>query len=103
MAHSISPALLKPVPELVEWFAYLDMHGGRNQDGIVYADFGPVLKGKGFYRLNHLSRKYIELSDLQTWLGIEVGTAINIFEYAEEDLAAAKAGTLVLPCFDLDD
>ena len=101
--RSISPALLKPVPELIEWFPYLDMHGGRNQDGIVYSQFGPILRAKGFYRLNHLSRKYIQLSDLQEWLGIEVGTAINIFEYAEEDLEAARAGTLVLPSSNFDE
>ncbi|KAG6378225.1 hypothetical protein JVT61DRAFT_13924 [Boletus reticuloceps] len=100
--RSVSPALLKPVPELIEWFSYLDTHGGRNQDGIVYSQFGPVLKAKGFYRLNHISRKYIQLSDLQEWLGVEVGTAINIFEYAEEDLEAARAGTLVLPTFGFD-
>ncbi|KAG6377588.1 hypothetical protein JVT61DRAFT_13029 [Boletus reticuloceps] len=100
--RSVSPALLKPVPELIEWFSYLDTHGGRNQDGIVYSQFGPVLKAKGFYRLNHISRKYIQLSDLQEWLGVEVGTAINIFEYAEEDLEAERAGTLVLPTFGFD-
>ncbi|KAI9566566.1 hypothetical protein HD554DRAFT_2274127 [Boletus coccyginus] len=99
--HSVSPApgLLKPVPDLIEWFSYLDTHGGRNKDRVVYSQFGPVLRAKGFYRLNHLSRKYIQLSELQDWLDIEIGTAINIFEYAEDDLEAARAGTLVLPSF----
>ncbi|KAH0831895.1 hypothetical protein J3R83DRAFT_12776 [Lanmaoa asiatica] len=96
-----APALL--APELTKWLTYLDTHSRRNQDGIVYTDFGPVLKQRGFYRLHHLSRKYIQLLDLQDWLHIDVGTAINIFEYAEEDLAAAKVGTLDLHCFDLDD
>ncbi|KAI9454840.1 hypothetical protein HD554DRAFT_2331680 [Boletus coccyginus] len=98
---SVSPApgLLKPVPDLIEWFSYLDTHGGRNKDRVVYSRFGPVLRAKGFYRLNHLSRKYIQLSELQDWLDIEIGTAINIFEYAEDDLEAARAGTLVLPSF----
>ncbi|KAI9464329.1 hypothetical protein HD554DRAFT_2330052 [Boletus coccyginus] len=99
--RSVSPApgLLKPVPDLIEWFSYLDTHGGRNKDRVVYSRFGPVLRAKGFYRLNHLSRKYIQLSELQDWLDIEIGTAINIFEYAEDDLEAARAGTLVLPSF----
>ncbi|KAI9573343.1 hypothetical protein HD554DRAFT_2277655 [Boletus coccyginus] len=101
---SVSPALLKPVPGLIEWFSYLDTHGGRNKNGVVYSQFGPVLRAKGFSRLNHLSCKYIQLSDLEDWLGIEVGMAIDIFEYAEEDLEAARAGTLVLPSFEaLDD
>ncbi|KAI9569504.1 hypothetical protein HD554DRAFT_2250489 [Boletus coccyginus] len=99
--RSVSPALglLKPVPDLIEWFSYLDTHGGRNKDRVVYSRFGPVLRAKGFYRLNHLSCKYIQLSELQDWLDIEIGTAINIFEYAEDDLEAARAGTLVLPSF----
>ncbi|KAI9567118.1 hypothetical protein HD554DRAFT_2039804 [Boletus coccyginus] len=63
--RSVSPApgLLKPVPDLIKWFSYLDTH------------------------------------ELQDWLDIEIGTAINIFEYAEDDLEAARAGTLVLPSF----
>ncbi|KAI9572444.1 hypothetical protein HD554DRAFT_2036032 [Boletus coccyginus] len=89
---------------LIEWFSYLDTHGGRNKNGVVYSQFGPVLRAKGFSHLNHLSHKYIQLSDLEDWLGIEVGTVIDIFEYAEEDLEAARAGTLVLPSFKaLDD
>ncbi|KAI9459620.1 hypothetical protein HD554DRAFT_2330919 [Boletus coccyginus] len=98
---SVSPApgLLKPVPDLIEWFSYLDTHSGRNKDRVVYSRFGPVLRAKGFYHLNHLSHKYIQLSELQDWLDIEIGTAINIFEYAEDDLEVARAGTLVLPSF----
>ncbi|KAI9572026.1 hypothetical protein HD554DRAFT_2168276 [Boletus coccyginus] len=98
--HSVSPTLLKPVPGLIKWFSYLDTHGGRNKNGVIYSQFGPVLRAKGFSHLNHLSHKYIQLSDLEDWVGIEVGTAIDIFEYAEEDLEAARAGTLVLPSFE---
>ncbi|KIK73220.1 hypothetical protein PAXRUDRAFT_21101 [Paxillus rubicundulus Ve08.2h10] len=43
------------------------------------------------------SLKWFQLSDLQDWLNINFGMAINILEYAEEDLGLAKAGNLELP------
>lgn len=110
--HSISPApapvpapvpaTATPTPNIVQWFIYLDMHPQRNQDNVVFKPFGPILREKGYYCLHHLNPKYIKQSDLQQWLGIEDGTAIDIFEYAEEDLRAVKSGMLVLLQDNLD-
>ncbi|KAH7923723.1 hypothetical protein BV22DRAFT_1130419 [Leucogyrophana mollusca] len=93
--HSGSPSVAD-IPDIVRWFAYLDEHEERNKDGIVFAPYGPILRQKGFLRISQLTRNYVQLSDLQTWLGIEVGIAILIMQYAEFDLAAVNAGKRIL-------
>jgi hypothetical protein len=35
-------------PDIVSWFQYLNGHNGCNQDNIIFAPFGTVLKKKGF-------------------------------------------------------
>ena len=39
----------------------------------------------------------MQLKDLQDWLGIEVGTAILIMQYAKEDIEALKSQKWVFP------
>jgi len=39
---------------------------------------------------------HIKLEALESWLGIEVGAAILILEYAKEDLEAVRAGQLFI-------
>lgn len=97
---SLSPHPTIPItdiPDIVSWFAFLDRHEQRNQDGLTFTPYGPILKAKGFLRLSQLTLDFFRLSDLQTWLGIEVGTAILIMQYAEEDLAAIRSGKWVFP------
>ncbi|KIK76449.1 hypothetical protein PAXRUDRAFT_18210 [Paxillus rubicundulus Ve08.2h10] len=94
-SHSSSP--VGSIPDIVKWFSYLDTHNEWNWDGIVYVPFGHLLKARGLHHLNHLSLKWFQLSDLQDWLNIDFSMAINILEYAEEDLGLAKAGNLELP------
>ncbi|KAF8833327.1 hypothetical protein BDN67DRAFT_779315 [Paxillus ammoniavirescens] len=42
------------------------------------------------------SLKHVTASDLQQWLGVTVGTAVNMKDYADDDLEAVKAGNLVI-------
>ncbi|KAI6029523.1 hypothetical protein PISMIDRAFT_101506, partial [Pisolithus microcarpus 441] len=49
----------------------------------------------GFLCLSQLTLDFFGLSDLQPWLGIEVGTAVMIMQYAEEDLAPIRLGKWV--------
>jgi len=83
-------------PDIVKWFSYLDRHEDRNKDGITFAPFGPILKQKQFFRLSQLMSSHIKLEALESWLGIEVGAAILILEYAKEDLEAVRAGQLFI-------
>jgi hypothetical protein len=85
------------IPDVVAWFAYLDQHEERNKDDIVFAPFGVRLKAKGFLRISQLTLDFIQLKDLQDWLGIEVGTAILIMQYAKEDVEALKSRKWVFP------
>jgi hypothetical protein len=85
------------IPDVVAWFTYLDQHEERNKDGIVFAPYGVRLKAKGFLRISQLTLEFIQLKDLQDWLGIEVGTAILIMQYAKEDIEALKLRTWVFP------
>ncbi|KAI6033626.1 hypothetical protein PISMIDRAFT_113855, partial [Pisolithus microcarpus 441] len=75
----------------------LDHHEQHNQDGLTFAPYGPILRAKGFLCLSQLTLDFFGLSDLQTWLGIEVGTAVLIMQYAKEDLAAIRSGKWVFP------
>lgn len=84
-------------PDIVTWCQYLDSHKGRNQDGVVFAPFGALLKNKGFVRLTQLTSDFVGLKDLQGWLGIEVGTAILIMQYAKTDVRAIDEGRLFFP------
>jgi hypothetical protein len=85
------------IPDIVSWFSYLDRHEQRNKDGIIFAPYGVTLKAKGFLRLSQLTLEFIQLKDLQEWLGIEVGTAILIMQYAKEDMDALKTRQWVFP------
>ena len=85
------------VPDIVQWFQYLDWDERRNKDGITFVPYGITLKAKGFIRISQLTSEFVKLSDLQGWLGIEVGTTILILEYAKEDLATIKSGRWVFP------
>jgi hypothetical protein len=84
-------------PEVTRWFRFLDEHEERRKDGISFAPFGDMLKNKGFVRITQLTLDFITLKDLQDWLGIEVGTAILIMQYAKDDIESIKAGKLVIP------
>jgi hypothetical protein len=85
------------IPDVVTWFTYLDQHEERSKDGIVFAPYGASLKAKGFLRISQLTLDFIQLKDLQDWLGIEVGTAILIMQYAKEDVEALKSQKWVFP------
>ena len=85
------------IPDVVAWFAYLDRHEERNKDGIVFAPYGVKLKAKGFLRISQLTLEFIQLKDLQEWLGIEVGIAILVMQYAKEDIEVLKSRKWVFP------
>ncbi|KAG9310732.1 hypothetical protein JVU11DRAFT_9336 [Chiua virens] len=94
---SATTTLIDYDPDLVSWLVYLDQHPARNRHGIKFAPFGEVMRAKGFVQLSQLLCKYIQLSDLQSMFNIEVGTAILILLYAEQDLAAIKSGAKIPP------
>ncbi len=78
-------------------FGMQPQHEERNKDGIIFAPYGVTLKSKGFLRISQLTSEYIQLKDLQEWLGIEIGTAILIMQYAKEDLEALKSRKWAFP------
>ena len=85
------------MPDIIAWFTYLDQHEQCNKDGIMFAPYGVTLKEKGFLHLSQLIMDFIQLKDLQVWLGIDVGTAILIMQYAKEDLEGLRSRTWVFP------
>jgi hypothetical protein len=97
-----APATIQAVaphsaPDVTSWFCSLDKHSQRNGDGIYFSPYGEILKNKGFIRITQLTLDFVSLKDLQEWLGIEIGTAILIMQYAKEDAEAIKAGTYIFP------
>jgi hypothetical protein len=95
-SHSTSPVPVASIPLISNWLTHLDQHTERNQDGIVFAPFGPIFKERGFVRLSQLASKHVSVSDLQALLGVTTGTAVSIKDYADEDLEAVRAGKLVI-------
>ncbi|KIK76600.1 hypothetical protein PAXRUDRAFT_781116 [Paxillus rubicundulus Ve08.2h10] len=76
-----------------EWFL---QHTERSQDGVNYSQFEGILQEKGFTRLSQFTSKHVTASDLQQWLGVRIGTAVNMKDYADDDLEAVRAGNLVI-------
>ncbi|KAI6040191.1 hypothetical protein EDC04DRAFT_2894411 [Pisolithus marmoratus] len=85
------------IPDIVGWFSSLDQDEQRSKDGILFQPFGDILREKGFLRISQLSPDFVKIPDLQDWLGIEVGTAILIMQYVQEDLEMLRAGRRVFP------
>jgi hypothetical protein len=94
-APRASTRSMADMPEIVHWFKSLDEHDQQNKDGITFAPYGPILRGKGFRWLSQLSRDHVKPSNLVELLGIRVGTAISIMQYAEQDLQAVNAGRFI--------
>ncbi|KAI6096096.1 hypothetical protein EDD16DRAFT_1720267 [Pisolithus croceorrhizus] len=93
-----NPSASEPeIPDIINWLAYLDQHEQCNKDGIVFLQFGPVLQKMGFVRISQLSLDFIKLPELQDLLGINLGTAISLMQYARDDLEAVKLGQWTLP------
>jgi hypothetical protein len=44
-----------------------------------------------------LTLDFINLKDIQEWLGVKVGTAILIMQYVKEDVEAISLRRLVFP------
>jgi hypothetical protein len=98
-SHALPIAKKSPqdYPDIITWCRYLDSHNDRNQDGVIFEPLSIALKKKGFVRITQLVSTFIDLKDLQNWLGIEVGTAILIMDYAKADVNAINAGKLFFP------
>ena len=95
-SRSTSPVAMAPILLISNWLVHLDQHPKRNQDGVVFAPFGSILKEKGFVCSSQLASKHVSISDLEVWLGVATGTAVSIKDYADEDLEAVRAGKLVI-------
>jgi hypothetical protein len=103
--HPSAPApIVAPVkkfpneyPDIVSWCQYLDAHHDQNQDDIIFSPYSALLEKKGFIHIMQLTLESFSLRDLQEWLGIEVGTAILIMQYAKADIKAIKTGKLIFP------
>ncbi|KIM60825.1 hypothetical protein SCLCIDRAFT_931312 [Scleroderma citrinum Foug A] len=53
-----------------------------------------MLKKLKIFRLSQLASDLVKATDLQSWLGINLGTAILIMQYAKEDF---EMGSWPLP------
>ncbi|KAI6163839.1 P-loop containing nucleoside triphosphate hydrolase protein [Pisolithus thermaeus] len=86
-----NPSASEPkIPDIISWLAYLDQHEQWNKDGIVFSQFGPVLQKMDFVHISQLSLDFIKLLELQDLLGINLGTAISLMQYARDDLEVVK-------------
>ena len=99
MAYEPPTATRGPVdyPNVISWCQYLDAHNGRNRDGVIFEPFGALLKTHGFVRITQLTSGLIGWKDLKECLGIEMGMAILILQYAKEDVQAITEGKLFIP------
>ncbi|KAF8547568.1 hypothetical protein OG21DRAFT_1490111 [Imleria badia] len=59
-----------PDIDLVSWFSFLDRKARSSNDNLSYAQFGPLLRVKGFLRISQLTPDFVTLSELQDWLGV---------------------------------
>ncbi|KAI6097620.1 hypothetical protein EDD16DRAFT_1719116 [Pisolithus croceorrhizus] len=93
-----NPSASEPeIPDIISWLVYLDQHKQWNKDGIVFSQFRLVLQKMGFVHISQLSLNFIKLLELQDLLGINLGTAISLMQYARDDLEAVKSGQWTFP------
>ena len=82
-----------PDIEIVSWFSFLDSNAQSSKDNQSYTRFGPRLRDEGFIHVSQLTTGFVELSELQDWLGVKRGMAILIMQYAKQDLNAIRSGS----------
>ena len=82
--------------EIKDWFPQLENHPTRNTKNLKFSDYGKRLAEQGFERITQLSHDFMTITELQGWLDIPPGTAVQIFEYAQEDVRHYQAAGGVL-------
>lgn len=93
MVTAVAPV---QAPAIKPWLEFIEHHALRNPDNIPFTLYGNQLLNQGIRRISQLQQEYITRQDLQTWLGVDVGTAILLFQYAKEDMDNASRGIDVL-------
>jgi hypothetical protein len=76
------------------WLAYCDRHPNRH--GEDFQAHTEKFRDEGYRRINQLTGERMSVEKLSAWLSIGKGTADLLIQYAEEDVALAKAGMLVM-------
>ncbi|KAI9507609.1 hypothetical protein F5148DRAFT_1284982 [Russula earlei] len=84
------PPAIKISVEIEQWFQEFMDNSLRNTKGFKFLEFGRALKSQGFTQIMQLSQNFITIQDLQGVLKIDMGTAIFIMDYAQEDIQQFK-------------
>ena len=82
-------------PMIAEWLALCDNH--PQHSGEDFSSLVPKFDKEGFQCLHQLTGDCITVEKLSEWLDIGKGTADLILGYAEEDIAAIRAGAFQIP------
>jgi hypothetical protein len=90
------PLAVKISVEIEQWFQEFEDNPLRNAKGLKFSEFGRKLKSQGFTQITQLSRNFITIPELQDVLKIDMGTAIFILDYAQEDVRRFKEAGGVL-------
>jgi hypothetical protein len=102
-SESCTPTASIDSVEIVSWLLYLDGHKIRSKDEICFSAYGQGFTRNGFIWISQLTSRFVTPEKLVEWLGIEIGHAILILQYLEQDIDAIKAGTLVIPAIGDDE
>jgi hypothetical protein len=84
-------------PDIEQWFNSLDSHKERSADGIQFSQYDAMLKEEGFLQLSQLDQEFFNKKELKELLGIGMGTAVLIMQYAQQDIKAIRAGRALIP------
>ncbi|KAG9317610.1 hypothetical protein JVU11DRAFT_1819 [Chiua virens] len=92
---SIDPML--SLPGIASWFKFTAKRMKKSPPGVDWVELGLKLESEGFIDISQISTNWIEVPKLQQLLGIQLGTAIFIFQRVECDIQAIQAGRLIIP------
>ena len=81
---------------MVSWCCYLAKHPDWKDDA-DFESIGNSLNAQGFLQITQLTSGFVGWKDLNECLGIEMGTAVSILQYAKEDVQVIEKGQLVFP------
>lgn len=73
------------------WLEHCDEHSDRK--GEYFSEYADKFDEQGYRRINQLTGNRMSVEKLANLLGIGMGTADLLIQYAEEDMELVKAGT----------
>ena len=90
------PSAVKVSVDIEQWFQEFKDNPLCNMKSLKFLEHGRILKAQGFTQITQLSWNFFTIQKLQDVLKTDMGTAIFIMDYPQEDIQRFKEAGRVL-------